>query len=428
LSIVIGILIFSFLVISHEFGHFLFAKYNGIGVIEFSVGMGPRIFSFEKGGTQYSLKLIPFGGSCAMVGEDEENYEPDSFQSKSVWARISVVFGGPLFNFVFAFLLAIVLILCDGTNPAQVYHVEAGYAADQAGIREGDVIKRLNGRRIRIGRDIALCLMEDPLSEEPVQVTYSRDGETYETVLYPAYTAYQIGITYQSDTELPTLSKVSADSPAEEAGLKAGDQVLSMDGSVFSSGEDMKNWLAENPPGAAPFDIVVLRDGKEIHTSVTPREYTLYSLGMSATYYIGDPTVLTTVTGAFHEVGYGIRTVFISLKMLFNGTAKMTDLSGPVGIVSVIDTTVQETMDYGLMAVFTSLLNLSILLSANLGIMNLLPIPALDGGRLLVLFGEVVTRRRLPQKVETGINIGGFVLLMLLMAFILFNDVIKLVR
>ena len=120
MSIIFAIMIFSFLVITHEFGHFLMAKKAGIGVIEFSVGMGPRLLHFQRGETMYSLKLIPFGGSCMMVGEDDSSDAENAFGKKSVWARILVVAGGPLFNFISAFILALILVLCEGENPAKV--------------------------------------------------------------------------------------------------------------------------------------------------------------------------------------------------------------------------------------------------------------------------------------------------------------------
>ena len=144
---------------THLFGHFLLAKKNGIGVTEFSVGMGPRIVSFVRGETRYSLKWIPFGGSCMMMGEDEDLPDEKSFNNKSVWARISVIFAGPFFNFLLAFVLALIVLGNGGVNPAYVYGVEEGGAAAQAGLKTGDVITKINNRNITIGRDIELYLV-----------------------------------------------------------------------------------------------------------------------------------------------------------------------------------------------------------------------------------------------------------------------------
>ena len=156
MSIIISVLVFSVLVIIHEFGHFLLAKKNGIGVTEFSLGMGPRIVSFDAKGTKYSWKLIPFGGSCMMVGEDENSEREDAFGKKSVWARISVVAAGPIFNFLLALVLSVVYIGLEGYDQAKITYVDENYAAYEAGLREGDIITEYDGKDIVIFRDLWL--------------------------------------------------------------------------------------------------------------------------------------------------------------------------------------------------------------------------------------------------------------------------------
>ena len=156
MGIVIAVLIFGLMVIVHELGHFLLAKKNGIGVEEFSIGMGPRLFSFERGGTRYSLKLLPLGGSCAMKGELEDAEGEDSFQSKSVGKRISVVIAEPLFNFFLAFVAAVILVNGVGFDVPEVLKVPEGSPAAEAGLQEGDVIKEYNGTSIYLGRDLDL--------------------------------------------------------------------------------------------------------------------------------------------------------------------------------------------------------------------------------------------------------------------------------
>lgn len=147
MSLIIAMLMLGIIIMIHEFGHFLFAKLNGIGVIEFSLGMGPRLFSFEKGGTRYSFKILPFGGSCMMLGEDEGITDESAFNNKSVWARISVVAAGPVFNFILAFGLSMVLIGITGYDTTRLAGVVDGYPAQAAGMEAGDVIKSINGKR-----------------------------------------------------------------------------------------------------------------------------------------------------------------------------------------------------------------------------------------------------------------------------------------
>ena len=156
MSTVLALIIFSVLVIVHEFGHFLLAKLNGITVTEFSVGMGPRLLSHVWGGTRYSLKIFPFGGSCMMVGEDEEDTGVEgSFAGKSVWARIAVVAAGPVFNFILAFILSVLLVASLGYDDTRV-NVSPGYPAAEAGMWDGDEIIRLGGSRVWLYREVSM--------------------------------------------------------------------------------------------------------------------------------------------------------------------------------------------------------------------------------------------------------------------------------
>ena len=147
MSIIIALLIFSLIVLFHEFGHFLLAKKNGITVVEFSLGMGPRLLSFDKGGTKYSWKLLPFGGSCMMLGEDEGTMEPGAFAAASVWARISVIAAGPVFNFILAFVLSLFIIGSIGYDKPVILQVSDGYPAAEAGLKEGQSQQYPCGKR-----------------------------------------------------------------------------------------------------------------------------------------------------------------------------------------------------------------------------------------------------------------------------------------
>ena len=156
LSIIIAVLILGIVIIVHEFGHFLLAKTNGIVVEEFSVGMGPRILSTQRGTTRYSLKLIPFGGSCMMKGEDGEDEGEGTFNSKSVWRRFSVIAAGPIFNFILAFFGAMIIIGIIGYDPPVVTQVKEGTPEEAAGLKEGDLITSFDGKKIYLARD---CLL-----------------------------------------------------------------------------------------------------------------------------------------------------------------------------------------------------------------------------------------------------------------------------
>ena len=185
MKIVVSLVIFSIIILFHELGHFLLAKRAGIKVNEFSLGLGPTIWGIKKGDTTYSLKLLPFGGACMMEGEDEDSTSENSFGSKSVWARISVVAAGPVFNFIMAFVFSFVIICATGYDLPVLVDVTPGYAAAEAGLMAGDVITEMNGKNIHFYRDISAYGMYH--AGEPVEVTYERNGEEYTTELIPKY-------------------------------------------------------------------------------------------------------------------------------------------------------------------------------------------------------------------------------------------------
>ncbi|MBQ4425391.1 MAG: RIP metalloprotease RseP [Lachnospiraceae bacterium] len=431
MSIVLAIIVFSVLVLFHEFGHFIMAKAVGIGVTEFSLGMGPRIFSFGKGETKYSLKAIPFGGSCAMVGEDEENPAENAFGNKSVWARFLVVAAGPLFNILLAFIIALFLVGFGGINRPVIYNVLSGSSAEKAGIKAwDDTLVSINGKKIKLGRGLMVYEMLHPLDGSPVEVVYSdKAGELHTVTLDTKVSGYRIGISYMANDEPAALSEVSEGSPAEEAGLKAGDIILSINGSAFASGKEMQEWLSAHPLDGTALNIRARRGSEEFDTVLTPVSFDSADLGFSA-YYVYDDwsgNIGELLKYSFYEVGYWLSYTYMTLKMLFGGQVGLRDLSGPVGIVSTIGTVVESGMETGgIKEAILNLLTMMTLLSVNLGVMNLLPIPALDGGRLIFIIYEMIFRKPVPQKYEAMVHLTGFILLMLLMVLILFSDVLRL--
>ena len=338
MSIIVALLIFGLLIFFHELGHFLLAKRGGIGVTSFSLGMGPAILKKQIGETEYCLRILPFGGSCAMVGEDEESDEENAFNKKGVWTRISVVAAGPVFNFILAFVGSIIMILAIGVDKPIITEMMDGYPAYEAGVRAGDEIISMNGRNIGVYRDVSMYIQLH--QGEPIDLVYERDGERYETTIVP----------------------------------KMGE------------------------------------DG-------------YYLMGITGGAYTKCDNPIEVVKYAGCEVGYWIHMVFDSLKMMVTGQVSREDVGGPVRIVSMIGDTYEQSAEISGFAVFINMLNMVIFLSANLGVMNLLPIPALDGGRLFIMLIEVITRKRVPEKIEGYIHMAGFTVLMALMVLILFNDI-----
>lgn len=451
MNILIAILIFSFIIVIHELGHFLLAKKNGIFVTEFSVGMGPRILTFvktDKGykprlflsqhdfdttpewkdSTKYSWKILPIGGSCMMMGEDEVVEDTRAFNKKGVWARISVIFAGPLFNFILAFVLAMFLIGFIGFDPALVTSVSEGSPAETAGLQEGDLITNINGKSIDIGREILIYLQFNPLTEEPITVTYKRDDKEQKVSLTPVRRkTYMLGFTYSNDINNAIISSLSKDFPMEMAGIEVGDVIVKVNDTLISSGRDLNQYFDENPLGVEQVTITYSRNGVETTVNIEPMLYSdNYSIG--ATFNSGrvKTNALGIVKYSAIEVKYWIVTTVESLGQLIAGKVGKDDIAGPVGIVNVIGETYQASKSEGLLFVLLNLANISILLSANLGVMNLLPIPALDGGRLVFLFLELFRGKPIDQNKEGLVHMIGLVALMILMVFVMFNDISKL--
>ena len=429
-NIIIAILVFSVLVLFHEFGHYILAKAVGIGVIEFSLGMGPRILSFERKGTRYSWKAIPFGGSCAMVGEDEEDTSPNAFGSKPAWARFLVVFAGPAFNILLAFLLSLVLVGVGGINTAAVHQVTRGSSAEKAGIEAWkDSVTAINGKKIATGRDLILYTLSNPLDGSPVEVTLRRGGEERTVTVDPHVKGYRIGISYMADESAPALTSVTEGSPAEKAGLKTGDIVTAINGTALKNGTEMSVYLSEHPIDGSVLKIEIKRNGESLLCEMTPEPYEAEDLGFQA-YYVYEPwdgNIGRLLSASLREVRYWLSYTVVSLRMLVSGRVGVRDLSGPVGIVSTIGSMVETGLENGgISEAALNVMTMMVLLSVNLGIMNLLPIPALDGGRILFILFELIFRRKVPPKAEGIIHLIGFVLLMALMVAVLFSDVLKL--
>lgn len=426
MKILIAVIIFSVLVLFHEFGHFLLAKKNGIVVQQFSLGMGPILLSAQKGDTQYCLKLLPLGGSCMMLGEDEESEAPGSFNSASVWGRIAVIAAGPVFNFIMAFILSVIIVAMMGYVPSRVMEVPKDSPAYAAGLREGDQITKFQGYSIDIGQDLNTWLALNELKDAPIDITVKRDGKKHEISYQPETTEkYLMGFN-RSDTEKLEVVSLIKGMPLEQAGVQAGDVITKINGVAIDSQEDYEAYIQKHPLENKPMDITYEHNGRSKTIAITPASHTQVALGFN--YNVGreKASAWNVLKYAALEVKYWIRTTVVSLGKLFSGQFGIRDLSGPVGVVDVIGDTYEAAKPEGGKIVWASMLNIAVLLSANLGVMNLLPIPALDGGRLIFLILEAIRRKPVNRQAEAMIHMAGFVLLMALMFVVMYHDIVKL--
>ena len=406
ISIVIALIIFGLLVLIHEFGHFIAAKKNGVVVNEFSIGMGPRIFSHvAESGTRYSLKILPLGGSCAMLGEDEDNDEEGSFNSKPLWARMMIVFAGPFFNFILAFVLALIVIGAKGVDLSYVRLVDEKSPAYSAGLREGDRIVKYNGANVSFGREIYLDQYVNPLDGSDITLTYLRDGEKHTIKYTPdSREKYLVGMNYAAGSRPAEVSVVNKGSAMEKAGVIVGDTIVEIDGNKISTGAELSEYFENNPLTGREVAITISRNGREKEVKLIPEMTKVYGTGFTYNMAREKQSFVNVIKYSFVEMKYEINMVLKSLKMLVTGKVSANEISGPVGIVDLIGDTYKETKTSGASTTILSLINLAIMLSANLGVMNLLPIPALDGGRLFLYLIELVTRKPIPKDKEGMIH------------------------
>lgn len=428
---IIAFIVFSVLVLFHEFGHFVVAKLNGVTVEEFSLGFGPRVLTAVYGGTRYSLKALLFGGSCQMKGmitdPEEGPAEPEegSFQSVSVGRRAAIIFAGPFFNFLLAFLCSLIVMSVVGYDPAKVLYVTEGSAAEKAGLKAGDVITSFMGSKIRIGRDLSSWFMLRDLKEgEEITISWKRGEESYSASYLPdVERRYMMGITYSLASEKAVIDQISVGSPLDAAGVRAGDVILKVNGHEITTAQSLNEYFEENPLTEAEVQLELARGEHSYETSVVPVYTDYVRSGFQYNLYREPLSAAGAVRYSFIEVRYWIRTVLQSLGAMFTGRFSVNDLSGPVGVVDIVGTTYEESKEEGPLMTWMNMINLVILLSANLGVMNLLPIPAIDGGRLVFLAVEAVRGKPVDQKVEMTFQTVAAVLLIMLMAYVMYHDV-----
>lgn len=341
LFILLALLVLCVIVVFHELGHYIAGRATGIGIEEFAVGMGPKLFSFTRKDIQYSFRLFPIGGFCKFIGEDEENPAENAMNNQPVWKRFVTILSGPLLNFVLAFLAMFIFLQISG-----VY------------------------------------------------------------------------------ISVPLIAGVSEGTPAAASGFISGDKIVEVDGVDITYDEEGLSKMTElirgyNGEGAMRF--IVERDGGRIELSVAPEitENETYQIGI----LLGQEPVSI---GFFQSFGIAVRqvvSIFTEMidslrNMIFKGEG-VNEAMGPVGIVSYI---AQEARNG-----INTILLLIVIISMNLGIINLLPLPALDGGRLLFLIVEGIRRKPLNPEYEGRIHLAGFFLLIGVIIFFSYKDIVRLI-
>ena len=427
---VLGVLVFI-----HELGHFLLARWNGVRVITFSLGFGPKLLKVQRGDTEYCISAIPLGGYVKMAGEnpdDPRTGADDEFMAKSKWQRFQILIAGPVMNILLAVVLLALILMRGATvlahldQPAVIGVVEPGSPADKGGILPGDTITRFGTSNVRTWEHLEMAVASRP--EFEVDVTLTRNGSEQHLKVRPALTElvtrnktrFEVGTIGVLPDVYPNVASVVPGTPAESAGLKAGDIILAIDGErMVSSSQVLK--AIPGKSGDQPIEFRIRRDGVDQTIAVTPyKDGDQTRVGL----YPGD-AIRTYKPTPIEAIGMSVERniemagmILNTLKDLVTGQASPKQLMGPIGIAQVSGESAQ--------AGWLALLGLMASISLNLGLLNLMPIPVLDGGHIFIMAIETISRRDFSLQMKEKMLFVGFVLLMTLMVTVIYNDLTRI--
>lgn len=428
------------LVVVHEFGHFIAAKAFGMRVERFSVGFPPRLFGFKKGDTDYCISATPLGGYVKISGMIDESMDdsymesepqPYEFRSKPVWQRIIVITAGVIFNMILAYVIFTGMVMKNGVNEIPIENIGSLYIPDGSsaaltGFETGDVLVGVRGKDLDYIRNPNFITMSDLTSTE-LRFTVQRDNQLVElhapSGLLDEISRNQDFISL--DNAMPSkIGGITPGSPAEEAGLEAGDKVVAIDGKEIAYWMQMVE-IIQNSEGE--LQLSVLRDGEILQLSVTPNPET-QMIGIVLVNPFEYFEIVNVNYGFLGSINMGIQQTNDMFVGIINGFGQLLtgaisvreNLGGPIAIASISS---EATQSGG----WEGFLRITALLSITLAIMNILPIPMLDGGHLMFLIYEGVTRREPSVKVKMALQQIGFVLIIGLMIFATFNDILRYV-
>jgi|HubBroStandDraft_4_1064222.scaffolds.fasta_scaffold24802_2 regulator of sigma E protease len=427
--ILIGVMI-----LIHELGHFWAARFFDVRVDTFSFGFGPRLFGFRRGETDYRVSLIFFlGGFVKMAGElpgDENANDPRGFLAKPRWQRLIIVLGGPLMNVVLAVALLTGLYMVkyqkvvDADSGAVIGAVAANTPASKAGIQEGDRIVKLGSQRNPTWDDIILKEVES--ASRPMPLTILRNGKEFDTSVTPVLDDRSgVGTAGWSEKGEVQLGPVSTGMPAHKAGLQPGDLILSAAGHPIHATVRFHEIIRAS--GGKPVEIEFQRNGKPMQVTVNPEWSTAdgqprYMIGAIVEPKLNIVTSRLSLPDALREsVDENVRSaglIFRFLEGIVERRISAKSLTGPVGIAQMSGQAAKQGP--------SAFILLMSMVSLNLAVINLMPLPILDGGSVVMLVIEMVMRRDMSMSVKEAVFKVGFVFIMMLVAFVLYNDITKI--
>jgi regulator of sigma E protease len=425
------ILVLAPLVFIHELGHFLAAKAFRVGVSVFSLGFGPRLAGFRRRETDYRVSLIPLGGYVRMIGDEADEHRTgasNEFLSKPRWQRFIIYVAGAAFNIALAFLAMWFYFVTFGKieapNP-MVYAVTEGSNAEAAGVQRGDQLIEIAGHNVQSTRDYLnhynVEIVLAPETEKKIVV--ERNGRRIPLVLNTGIDE-KLGIGDPGwgvgRGGSPVIGEVFPDTPAEEAGLRAGDRIVAAGGKQPISGLELQVLIEANID--KPVELLIERDGRTMPVTVRPRA--TEDGGKIGISFVNEPLApvpLGIGAAAVESFRWNLdlsRTLFVVIKRLVTTELSVKTMSGPVGIAQVARQAMLTSVD--------TVIYLIAFFSLQLGILNLMPIPILDGGHILILTIEGVMRRNLSETVKERVMQAGLVFLIAFMGVVIFLDVVKI--
>lgn len=413
----LGVIIFV-----HEAGHLIVAKMFDTRILTFSLGFGKRVWGFQRGETDYRVSLVPLGGYVALGGENPEEVtdDPREFLNKPRWQRVLVYLAGPAMNIILSILLIAGLFMVGIEVPMMqtldpiIGFVEESSAASEVGLQAGDRILTVDGDAVDNWEQIQFALATSP--ETPVALQVDRDGEVFDTTITPRKVPkYEYGDAGMWARYLPRITQVSGGSPAERAEFRIGDEIRSVDGRPISSSTELVEIIQVS--GGRPIEVEVLRDTQQVMLSVTPEGEegaAVIGVGLGVLQRYGPGRAV--IESLRYNVNIARQTFSVVGRMI-SGRLGARSISGPIEIAAMSGAAVRSG--------FRNLIYLMGLISISIAILNLMPIPVLDGGQITVLLIEGIRRRDLSLKVKERINMVGFYAVIMLMVVVLYFDLVK---